>query len=463
MTAIKLRNKVMRMIRKSIDAASRRIYYKSPVVIQHALTSAYGYKLKRERYGDNYYKALDMYTNKESDDHQALIDFMHHLKTHIPVYKNIDVDEADILNSFLKLPKTTKSQLRYELDARSYKKGQIRFSGTSGTTGASLAVYDSEYDRAKRMAYLDYIKRRNGVEPFSRRASFSGQELTPPNHRNHLWRYNLAMNQLLYASYHLSPKNISDVYKSLAHFRPLSIDGFPSAIHMVAKYILANNITIDWQVESIFPNAETLLPQMKRDIELAFHTTVVDQYASGEGAPFIYSIADGTYELGRETGIFEFEKVERNIYEMVVTSLINTATPIVRYRIGDHVEIHSDRPYLNSFSDDIRITRIIGRQADYLLGSNHNRVSSVAMARVVEGIEDKVKSFQFVQKDLTHFIVNMVIDRGYDEKTERLFTNRVRRRLGINNHYQFNYLDSMPHEKSGKVRFIINELGIDHA
>lgn len=444
-----------------MDAASRHIYYKSPVMIQHALTSVYGYKLRKERYGESYDKALDIYTNGQKDERQALIDFMRHLKTHIPVYKNIEIDEADIMGSFLQLPKTTKTELRYELDARSYKKGKIRFSGTSGTTGASLAVYDSEHDRAKRMAYLDYIKRLNGIEPFSRRASFSGQELTPPKHKNHLWRYNLAMNQVLYASYHLSPENIVHVYNSLARFRPVSMDGFPSAIHMVAKYILANHINVDWEVKAVFPNAETLLPQMKLDIEQAFNTTVIDQYASGEGAPFIYSIADGTYQLGRETGIFEFEKVGRNIYEMIVTSLINTATPIVRYRIGDHVEIQSDRIYLNSYQNDIRIIRIIGRQADYLVGSDLNRVSSVAMARVVEGIEDKVKSFQFIQKDMTHFIINMVVDHGYDEKDEKLFTGRVRRRLGTDNHYQFIYMDGIPHEKSGKVRFIINELNFE--
>lgn len=241
--------------------------------------------MKRERYNHLYREAFEHYIQKDFDKKAVLVDFMHHLKTNIQVYEDIKIDEQDILASFLQLPTTMKNDLRYELDARSCQKGQIRFSGTSDTTGASLAVYDSEHDRAARMAYLDYIKFLNGVMPFSRRASFTGQDLTPPDHKNVLWRFNMSMNQMLYAANHLAPDNIRYVYESLERFKPETLDGFPSAIHAVAKYILANHLNIDWGVKAIFPNAETLLPHIKADLENAFHTKVIDQYASGEGAP----------------------------------------------------------------------------------------------------------------------------------------------------------------------------------
>ncbi|WP_271397047.1 hypothetical protein [Salinicoccus roseus] len=41
---------------------------------------------------------------------------------------------------------------------------------------------------------------------------------------------------------------------------------------------------------------------------------------------------------------------------------------------------------------------------------------------------------------------------------ERVLKDRVIRRLGRDANYQFNYLDALPREKNGKVRFIINEI-----
>lgn len=444
------------MLKGLMDVSTHTIYYKSPIFMQHAFTSAYGYKLKRERYSHLYRRALQRYVKGDFDREAMLTHFMNHLKRNISVYADIEIDEDDIFSSFLKLPMTAKADLRYALDARSCKQGQLRFSGTSGTTGESLAVYDSEYDRADRMAYLDYIKLKNGVPPFSRRASFTGQDLTPPRHRDIIWRYNIPMNQVLYAANHLTSRNIGNVYAHLARYKPVELDGFPSAIHMVAKYMLANNIIHPWEVKAVFPTAEILLPHVRADIERAFGAAVIDQYASGEGAPFIYGRRDGGYNIGHETGIFEFHKVGRHLYEMVVTSFINYATPIVRYRIGDQVEIDSDADYLNSYTDEVDLRKIFGRESDYLIGSNSNRVTSVGIARAVEGIENKIIAFQFIQEDLKRFIVNLVVEADYDEKSDRLFKRRVVRRLGLDSDIEYRYVESIPREKNGKIRFIKN-------
>lgn len=444
------------MFRGIVGVSTHSIYYKSPIFMQHAFTSAYGYKLKRERYNRLYRDALNRYVSGGFDREAKLVDFMSHLKNNIAAYADIDVDQGDILQSFMKLTMTTKSDLRYDLDSRSFKKGQIRFSGTSGTTGESLAVYDSEYDRADRMAYLDYIKFKNGVPPFSRRASFTGQDLTPPDHRDIIWRHNIPMNQVLYAANHLTQHNIGDVYRHLAKFKPFEFDGFPSAIHMVAKYMLANGIKAPWGVKAIFPTAEILLPHVKMDIERAFDAPVIDQYASGEGAPFIYGNGDGTYSIGHETGLFEFLRVGSLLYEMVVTSFINYATPIVRYKIGDHVEIDSNAEYLNTYHDDVQILKIFGRASDYLIGSRMNRVTSVGIARAVEGIEDQIAAFQFVQEDLKRFVVYLVVEDDYDDRADRLFKKRVVRRLGADSDIEYRYVGHIPREKNGKIRFIKN-------
>jgi len=227
----------------------------------------------------------------------------------------------------------------------------------------------------------------------------------------------------------------------------------------VAKYMLANGLRAEWGVKAIFPTAEILLPYAKKDIEAAFDTVVIDQYASSEGAPFLYGGTDDGYTIGHATGLFEFERRGEHRYEMIVTSFLNYATPLVRYRIGDEVEIHSDREYLNSYEDDVEIRRIYGRRMDYLIGQGGRKVMNIILAWIIDGFEEKVIQCQIIQKKKDDFLMNMVIEDDYDEYAdEGVIRERLKRHLGPDNSYVFNYVGSIPKEKNGKVRFIINEL-----
>lgn len=437
---------------------AQEIYHRSPVFMQHVFTSAYGYKLKRERYSDLYRDAFKCYIRGGVDREESLVRFMHHLKDNIEVYKNIRIDENDIMKSFQRLPTTLKEDLRYELEDRSYKKGIIRESVTSGTTGANLIVYDSQYDRAKRMAFLDYIKYQNGVIPFSKRASFTGQELTLPDHKNKLWRYNITMNQMLYAARYITVDDAGHIYDSLAKFKPVSLDGTPSALHIIARYMLRNGIRPDWEVKAIFPTSEILLPQVKKDLEDAFNTIVIDQYSTAEGAPFIYSNDEGEYIIGHETGLVEFFRKGHHLYEMVVTSFINDTTPIVRYRIGDQVEMESDAKYLNSFEDDCRITKIIGRGADFLFTTEAGKVNNILISWVSDGLEDVVAHTQYVQKTMGKLEMNLVVEKNFNKRDESLLLSRIKKLLGEDIDVTVNYMSTIPKEKNGKTRFVINEV-----
>lgn len=434
------------------------IYYKSPIFMQHLITSLYGLKLRRRRYNRLYRKYLQRYTNKEIIASDELEKILIHLKNNIPLYSELDIT-ADKTFVIKKIPFTEKDDLRNELNLRSYTEGKIAVGKTGGTTGKSLKVYSNEYDRASRMAFLDYIKSVHGIKPFSKRASFTGKEIVPHNHKNILWRYNLVMHQVLYASFKINKYNVKYIFNNMKKYKPTTIDGFPSSIHLVAKYILLNNIEINWEVKAIFPTAERLTENMKEDIEKAFCTKVIDQYASSEGAPFIYINEKGDYEIANETGFFEFYQIKDDIYEMVVTSFINYATPIIRYKIGDNVQIKSNEKYLNSFENKVLIKKILGRNTDSLIGSKRNIVTSANMSNVVKDLGNKVIQSQFIQKEINKYIINLVVNSKFDKNIDQdIIIDKLNHRLGTSNKYLFNYVDEIPKEKSGKTRFIINEM-----
>src|SRR5699024_8250790 len=72
-------NRGMKMLKKIKTLKVHDIYYKSPIFIQHVMTSAYGYKLKKERYRKIYQNALKKYVKGDFDKEQKMINIMNHL------------------------------------------------------------------------------------------------------------------------------------------------------------------------------------------------------------------------------------------------------------------------------------------------------------------------------------------------------------------------------------------------
>ena len=85
--------------------------------------------------------------------------------------------------------------------------------------------------------------------------------------RKSFWRYNEPLNQLLLSAYHLKEENLQYYIQKLNNFKPETLDGYTTALHRIAKYILDNEIKLDFKPIAIFPTAEALTDEMKRDIE----------------------------------------------------------------------------------------------------------------------------------------------------------------------------------------------------
>src|SRR5690625_6581859 len=72
-------------------------------------------------------------------------------------------------------------------------------------------------------------------------------------------------------------------------FQPEYLVGFPSTMLDIAQHGLMNNYNFPaGVVKAIFPTAETVTKEMRITIETFFKAKIYDQYASSEGAPFIF-------------------------------------------------------------------------------------------------------------------------------------------------------------------------------
>lgn len=267
------------------------IYDKSPIFFQNFMATMYGYKAKRKRYGKTYYDHLEYLEkiHKSSREELENLQFEELMKLlnntvgkskfYRKLYKGININSFQSTDDLKKLPIVTKEMIRKNIDdVITIPKEGAAIGNTGGTTGKSLTVYNRPQDNQRRMAVLDFFKMKHGFKNMEmKKATFMGKHIVPPTQKKKVfWRYNAAIKQMVYSSFHITEENIPYYIESLNKFRPQAIDGFPTSMYDIALYMLRNNIRFDFTPIAIFPTAETITSEHREVIEKAFGAKVRD-------------------------------------------------------------------------------------------------------------------------------------------------------------------------------------------
>ncbi|MCD8892234.1 phenylacetate--CoA ligase family protein [Staphylococcus nepalensis] len=444
------------------------IYNHSPIIFQNFMVSIKGKLFIKQRYTKHYFNEIKRL--RECKDffalqNQRFEEFYSYIKKNSEFY--YEIIEKNNLNrkkitvdNISQLPEITKDDIRENINKIiTMKKNKLIKMGTGGSTGKSMIFYTNAYDMSRKIAYLDYYKEQHGVYKGMKRVSVGGRKIVPVNQKRKIfWRYNKPLNQLLISAYHADGENIKYYIEKLNEFKPETLDGYTTVIHRIAKYILEENIELTFTPIAIFPNAETLTDLMRQDIEKAFNCPVRNQYASSEGAPFITENTEGDLEINPATGVFEFEQIHDNIYELIVTGFYTTTTPLLRYKIGDSVELENELP-INYKQKDVKIKRIIGRNNDFLQSREKGIVTNVNLSTAIRIVGNDVIESQFVQNEIDNITVYLVINNNVDKNNIiKKLRYELKFRFGTSTNFHFEFVDKIPLTSGGKKRFAINNI-----
>lgn len=451
-----------------------KIYEKMPIVVQNILISMYGLKLIMERYGRVYREYKKELKSKNYSDYsiclkeqeREFLDFINYAyknsKFYKKLYKDININEIKSLNNIKKLPIVTKEMLRENMnEIRTIDLHHAIEGHTGGTTGKSLIVYFTKEDSQKRMAYLDNFREMHGAKHRMRRATFSGKNIIPSKdeNKNIFWRDNIFLKQRLYSTFHLSEKNLKYYVENLNSFKPQIIDGFFSSVYDLAKYIKDNCIKLNFKPIVFFPTSETIIGYQKEIIKKVFKCQVTDQYASSEGAPFITECKKGKLHYNMNTGVIEI--IDNSIEgEILVTSFATHGTPLIRYRIGDVIKFSNEKCDCGSAHPVVE--RIDGREVDFLYSRDRGKINLGNLANVVKNVPNAIRQVQFIQDKIDEIIIKLVVDKNiYKDKYDKDLMDEMKYRFGNNVKFVIKKVDFIGREKSGKYRFIKNNLKIE--
>ncbi|WP_271856130.1 phenylacetate--CoA ligase family protein [Patiriisocius marinus] len=450
-----------------------KIYKALPHFFQNSLITFYNYKSNKVRYRGNYkhYKTL-FNKNKnlsivelkklQEEKYASFISFAINNSTYFNERISFDPEFKELKN-ISKLPILSKENIRTNLDTiYTIPKTEAVVSKTGGTTGKSLEVYFTHEDFQERFAMLDNFRSNFGYELGKKTAWFSGKNILTNRDikKKRFWKKDYLYNVRYYSTFHIKKDYLPYYIKDLIKFQPEYLVGFPSNILEIAKYGLNNNLDFPkGVVKAIFPTAESISPMNKELIESYFHCGVYDQYASSEGAPFIIECVNKKLHLELQSGVFEVldsNNKPTNSGKLVVTSFTTHGTPLIRYDIGDSIELSSET--CNCGNNNPLVKEILGRIDDYVFSPETGKINLGNVSNTLKDTQGIVK-FQATQNELDKIIIKLIIDdENFNEKSKKRFIDNWTDRVGKKMQLEFEYVSSIPVEKSGKFRLVKNNI-----
>jgi phenylacetate-CoA ligase len=262
------------------------------------------------------------------------------------------------------------------------------------------------------------------------------------------------------STYHMTEQNLPAYIDRLNVYRPQLIDGYPSALAILARFIESSGRKLAFRPKAAAVTAETLFDDDRAVIERAFGCKVYNQYASSEGSPFITECGHGRLHLNIDTGVFEFIEIpgSEDVKELVVTSFRNVMLPLVRYRIGDTVRL--DPPngrQCDCGSAFPTIAAIEGRADDLLYSSERGLIGR--LDPIYKGVSG-IRRSQIIQDAADSFVILVEAEDGYGLADAELLEKNFRNRLGHSIRLEIRRVEEIQLSANGKFRAVINHAGV---
>jgi len=331
-------------------------------------------------------------------------------------------------------------------------------SKTSGTTGTALKVYYTKEDMQERFALLDHFREKYGYKLGKKTAWFSGKKVVIPSdlEKGICYRDDFINKIRFYSTFDINARNFNIYWNSLQEYKPEYIVGYPSSVYEICALAKSKGLKSLFSVKVFFPTAETVLDEHREVIESILGCKVVDQYASSEGAPFILECPLGGMHIHPLSGIFEYKYPGTDNKEILVTSFSTRGTPLIRYSVGDSIEIENDLKCACGSNHPL-VKNIEGRKQDYIYTKDMGKISLSHITLCINEVEG-ILLLQAVQDDLHELKISIVVDSRFNANQEKIFIMSLRRMVGQNIIITLKKVDDIPKEKSGKFRIVKNNI-----
>lgn len=440
------------------------IYNKLPVWGQNLACYYYGIRIKRSRYGKDFWRLLAEYEKRANWSYEQLCDYrdarlrkmIRHCYNTVPYYRDlfqeggINPDSIKTLEDLKALPVLTKQVVNEQPErfiSTAYPKNKMVTAHTSGTTGSGFIFKTTAEAICEQWAVWWRYRRALGIEFDTMCGLFGGRSVVPTNNtKAPFYRVNYPCRQLYFSIYHMSDANLPFYVEAIRKHNIRWLHGYPSALHILASFLNAHNEKL--AMDYVTVGAENLLEGQKEAIKKAYNVEPYEHYGLSEGVSNFSQKKHREIIVDEDLAATEFLPRDDGIsFDIIGTNLTNYAMPLIRYATNDICVVKTT-------SEGRVITSLDGRKEDYVLLPNGARVGR--LDHIFKDLTD-IREAQIIQKNAWSVEIVVVRNKNYSHDSERRLLKEAQERmpgLSIN----IRYKDYLERSATGKLRFVVSEI-----
>lgn len=348
-----------------------------------------------------------------------------------------------------------------DLRSTAYDKDRLLTRKTGGTTNVPIPFFQDRDASARKEALTIVFRRQLGWEPGMRQAWIWGaaQDL-PAKQRPPFQAFKEDMvirhveRTLLLDAGSLGPAECDEHIAKLREFQPQVMQGYPTAVDLVARRLLERGETIDIPV--VLLTAEPVMPAHRERIAAAMNANVVTFYGSRENGWIAVDHPETKEMLINSAGVFLDTDPETG--EVFVTDLLNRGMPLIRYEIGDRATL-SDEPARCGDPRPV-LASVDGRTADVVVLPSGKVVPGlVADYRGLVLDPHGLVDVQLVQSEIGVMDVYYVPAPEFREESLRVYIDRMDRIFYNELEWRAHPVERIEPGPNGKIRCIISKVG----
>ncbi|MFL5820746.1 MAG: phenylacetate--CoA ligase family protein [Solirubrobacteraceae bacterium] len=241
-------------------------------------------------------------------------------------------------------------------------------------------------------------------------------------------------------------------------FRPDVIDGYGSYLELLFAHISSTGRKFGWPRVTVY-GSDAMSTAARRLITESMGLPVLSTYGAVEALQIGFECEQGLgYHLNldlvalRVVGPNEQEQSADETGEVVISNLVNRATVLLNYRLGDVAYLH---PFGCPCGRSLPLLSFIeGRTDDWIEMPSGEKLHPQAV-RTLFTDEAEIYQYRVRQLGPGRFDTDVVIKDGIDrEKVRARLTDKFLSRLGRGTKVRVFFVDAVQRTQGGKVRVV---------
>ena len=422
----------------------------------------------------NEYKKIQFLSENELRNFQRkrFEELLTHCKKNVSYYREFldTYDEKSFKNFDIKsLPILTKDILRNkfnELKSDDLHSRDWMINSSGGSTGEPVKIIQDTYYSYHSEARKNICFQWAGLKTGDNLIKLWGSERDILGTNRLLDKIkNFLKNEIILNAFILSHPIMKKFIKIFNSSKPSVILAYVNAIYELSNFAKNEDIKVSHQ-KSVISTSGVLYPFLRKEIEMIFGCEVYDQYGSRE-VSCIASECEyhNGLHISEETIILEI--VDENGNEcpvgvegdVLVTSLVNYAMPIMRYKIGDRAIM--ERGFCKCGRFHKRLKNVVGRSMDNFKLRDGTIIPSEYFIHFIGVVLNRgiLKKIQIIQK--SYDVIDLHVVYSNEEILSEDIQNiiqAVKKVMGENCTVNIHEKENIAPNSSGKYRYTICEL-----